>query len=329
MKAITIGPSSDISDVSNLHLTILPIPTPLPNQVLIRIKAFGLNHAELHMRQGTWAEAAPVSGIECVGLVESDPSGTFTPGTKVVALMGGLGRSINGSYAEYTVAPVTNVVEIKTGLSWEELAAIPETFATAWTALFRNLEVQERQTLLVRGATSSLGRAAVKLAVQAGAKVLATTRREGRFQELQSLGVTQCFLENPSLAQVLQESVGKVDAILNLVGNSVLIESLTMVKRGGKLCLAGFLGGLAPIKEFDPLAQMASGVHFSFFASPVFGNEGFPVSDVPLQGIVDDVEARRLTSGLAGVFAFGEDGIREAHGVMEKAEAGGKLVVVV
>ena len=78
------------------------------------------------MRRGEWAETADVSGIECVGLVKSCPGGEFAVGTKVAALMGGLGRTINGSYAEYTRAPVTNVAPIESDLSWADLAAIPE-----------------------------------------------------------------------------------------------------------------------------------------------------------------------------------------------------------
>ncbi len=119
----------------------IPDPEPKAGHVVIQVKAFGLNHAELHMRRGEWAEAAPVSGIECVGLVKSCPGGEFPVDAKVAALMGGLGRTINGSYAEYTRAPVSNVALIEADLPWAELAAIPETYATAWTCLFRNLEI--------------------------------------------------------------------------------------------------------------------------------------------------------------------------------------------
>ena len=87
-----------------------------------------------------------MSGIECVGLVKSCPGGEFPVGAKVAALMGGLGRTINGSYAEYTRAPVSNVALIESDLPWAELAAIPETYATAWTCLFRNLEIKKGQT---------------------------------------------------------------------------------------------------------------------------------------------------------------------------------------
>src|SRR6267143_4907172 len=126
----------------------MPEPQPKDGHVVIQVKAFGLNHAELHMRTGEWAEIADVSGIECVGVVKSCPGSEFAVGTKVAALMGGLGRTINGSYAEYTRPPVTNVAQIGSDLPWEDLAAIPESYATAWTCLFRNLELAEGQTLV-------------------------------------------------------------------------------------------------------------------------------------------------------------------------------------
>src|SRR5215469_4884654 len=163
-------------------------PEPKDGHAVIEVKAFGLNHAELHMRQGKWAEIADVSGIECVGVVKSCPGGEFASGTKVAALMGGLGRTINGSYAEYTRAPVTNVAAIESGLSWADLAALPETYATAWTCLFRNLEVARGQALVIRGATSSFGQAALNMSVNAGAKVIGTTRRHGQFPIMESLG---------------------------------------------------------------------------------------------------------------------------------------------
>src|SRR5438552_6363111 len=83
-------------------------PVPDGEEVLIRVKAFGVNHAETHMRKGDWPEATPVSGIEAVGTVVRDTSGKLPEGAKVVTLMGGLGRTRNGSYAEYTSAPASN-----------------------------------------------------------------------------------------------------------------------------------------------------------------------------------------------------------------------------
>ena len=164
MRAIVL---EKFGGLDSLVYTDLPMPEPKAGHVLIEIKAFGLTHAEMHMRRGEWAEAAKVIGIECVGVVKACPGGEFPVGAKVAALMGGLGRTINGSYAEYTLAPASNVALIDADLPWAELAAIPETYATAWTCLFRNLEIAKGQTLVIRGATSSFGQAAVNLAVNA------------------------------------------------------------------------------------------------------------------------------------------------------------------
>jgi NADPH:quinone reductase len=101
---------------------------------------------------------------------------------------------------------------------------------------------------------------------------------------------------------------------------------LDMLRRGGRACLAGWLGGLAPIADFNPLLQMASGVYLTFFGSFVFGTPGFPLSDVPLQEIARQVAEGRLKAKPARIFRFEQ--IREAHRVMEANEAGGKMVVV-
>jgi NADPH:quinone reductase-like Zn-dependent oxidoreductase len=322
MRAIVLekfgGPDS-------LVYTDLPEPEPMPGHVVIEIKGFGINHAEVHMRRGEWAEAAKVIGIECVGLVKSCPGGEFPVGAKVAALMGGLGRTINGSYAEYTRVRVSNVALIESDLPWAELAAIPETYATAWTCLFRNLEIAEGQTLVIRGAASSFGQAALNMAVDAGVRVIATTRGRDRDALLKQLGAERVEREGQDLSQRIAEAK-TLDAVLDLVGNSTILDSLEMLRRGGRACLAGWLGGLAPIADFNPLLQMASGVYLTFFGSFVFGTPQFPLSDVPLQKIAEQVAAGRLRAKPSRVFRFEE--IREAHRVMEANEAGGKMVVV-
>ncbi|GJJ22559.1 zinc-binding alcohol dehydrogenase family protein [Mycolicibacterium mageritense] len=322
MRAIVLD---GFGGLDRLVYTEIPKPEPKEGEVVIQIKAFGINHAEMHMRRGEWAEAAEVSGIECVGIVDSCPGGEFPVGAKVAALMGGLGRTVNGSYAEYTRVRAANVALIDADLPWEQLAALPETYATAWTCLFRNIDLQAGQTLVIRGATSSFGQAAVKLAVNAGAHVIATTRNPDRFALLEGLGA-RAEKEVPDLSAHITES-GHIDAVLDLVGNSTILDSLDMLRRGGTACLAGWLGGLDPIPDFNPLLRMASGVNLSFFGSFVFGSPGFPLSDVPLSDIAGQVERGELDAKPSRVFAFDE--IREAHRVMEAGEAGGKMVVVV
>src|SRR5260370_363511 len=151
-----------------LTVAQLPDPVPVEGEVLVRIEAIGLNHAELYMRSGKWGDLPRVTGIECAGVVEDDRSGRFAPGTRVVALMGGMGRTRNGSYAELVTVPATNVVAVDTALSWTDLVALPEVYATAWSVLHQNLAVRPGETLLVRGATSALGQAAADGAVDLG-----------------------------------------------------------------------------------------------------------------------------------------------------------------
>jgi NADPH2:quinone reductase len=257
-------------------------------------------------------------------LVKSCPGGEFAAGTKVAAFMGGLGRTINGSYAEYVCPPATNVVAIETNLPWEDFAVIPESYATAWTCLLRNLEIAKGHILVVRGATSALGRAALNIAADIGAHIIATTRKKARFETLKELGAYRVEIEGPDLSERIAETK-RIDAVLDLVGNTTFMDSLRMLRRGGRMCLAGWLGGLDPVNSFNPLLQMPSGVYFTFFGSFVFGTPDFPVSDVPLQAIVDKAAAGIYKAKPARVFQFDE--IREAHEAMESNQANGKMVV--
>lgn len=196
-----------------------------------------------------------------------------------------------------------------------------------WRAVDRSRSLHvlycDKPTLLAAAMIASA--AAVNLAVNAGAKVIATTRSPARFAMLEDLGASHAEIEGPDLSKRIAEAK-RIDAVLDLVGNSTVLDSLAMLRRGGRACLAGWLGGLAPIADFNPLAQMPSGVDLTFFASFVFGTPGFPLSDVPLQKIAEDVAAGRLKAKPSRVFGFDE--IREAHRVMEANEAGGKMVVV-
>src|SRR4249919_2900986 len=111
-----------------LQIRELPIPTPSPGWVLIRVKAFGLNRSELHTRLGL-AEGVTfprVLGIEASGLVADCPGGEFAIGQQVVAMMGGMGRTFDGGYAEYTCVPASQVIAFRSELDWATIGAVPE-----------------------------------------------------------------------------------------------------------------------------------------------------------------------------------------------------------
>lgn len=323
MQAITI---SRPGGPEVLALTELPDPVPAAGEVLIRVRASGLNHADAYMRSGAWGEVAAVPGIEAAGVVETDPSGVLAPGTAVVAILGGMGRTRNGSYAELVTVPATNVVPISTDLSWTTIAAIPEVYATAWSALTDNLQVGAGQTVLVRGATSALGQAVVDLAVDLGASVVATTRSSERAAMLKELGADTVLIDDGALSDQVRGGGLRVDAVADLVGNSVLRDSLACLSPRGRLCQLGFLGGLAPVTDFNPLTDLPTGVQLSFFGSAfVLGTPEYPLSDVPLQVIFDKAAAGELR--LRAPRVFGTEEIVEAHRLMESGGAGGKMVM--
>ncbi|KAF2245931.1 GroES-like protein [Trematosphaeria pertusa] len=307
----------------------VPKPTPVTGEALIAVKAFGLNHAEMHMRKGEWDEWNPITGLECVGIVEACPGSEIPIGTKIAAVMGGMGRSRPGGYGEYVTVPVTNVIPLDTQLPWEQLAALPEVYCVAWSCLFTILDLKPGERLLIRGATSTLGQAALNLAVNAGTKVTATTRRGERFEWLKKMGAVNVLREERQLDLHITanstENDPRFDKVLNLVGNSVLLESIRMTKTGGRMLQAGWLGGLAPVPDFNPMVQMESGVHFSLFHSKVLGTKDFPLSGIPFQDIVGRIERGEWDAKPTHV--FGVQDIRDAHKMLDSHDAGGKIVV--
>lgn len=323
MKAIVI---SSYGGPEVLTVTELPDPVPATGEVLIAVKAFGLNHAEAYMRGGAFGEVAKVTGIECAGTVVADPGGRLAAGTAVVAILGGMGRTRNGSYAELVTVPASNVAEVSTSLPWTDLVALPEVYATAWAALHQNLGLRTGQTVLIRGATSALGQAAVNVAAGQGATVIATTRRPDRAALLERIGATTVLIDDGQLAG--QRPGGVIDCVLDLVGNSVLRDSLRIVRPRGRVCQLGFLGGLEPVAAFNPIADLPSGVQFSFYGSAfVLGTDEFPLAEIPLADMIAKAEQGVYQAKPARVFGF--DDIVEAHRVMESGLAGGKMTVSV
>jgi NADPH:quinone reductase len=325
MKAIVI---TGYGGPEVLSVTGLPDPEPGPGEVLIRVRAFGLNHAESYMRSGAFGEVAQVTGIECAGTVAADPSGQLAAGTAVVAILGGMGRTRNGSYAELVTVPASNVVPVGTSLSWTDLVALPEVYATAWAGLHQNLGLRPGQTVLVRAATSALGQAAVNVAAEYGAVVIATSRRADRAALLRGLGAAEVLTDDGQLADQVRKLGLTVDGVFDLVGNSVLRDSLRIVGSRGRVCQLGFLGGLAPVAGFDPIADLPTGVQLSFYGSAfVLGTEAFPLTEIPLADMIAKAEAGRYQAKPVRVFGF--DQIVEAHRAMEEGAAGGKMVVAV
>src|SRR4051794_3955648 len=185
-----------------LQIRELPIPDPRPGWILIRVKAFGLNRSGVHTRLGL-AEGVTfprVLGIEATGVVAAAPGGEFPVGQQVATMMGGMGRTFDGGYAEYTCVPASQVIPFRSELSWATLGAVPEMLQTAYGSLTIGLDARPGQSLLIRGGTSSVGMATAVLAKDRGLTVLSTTRRLDRTAALQAIGVDHVIIDDGEIA---------------------------------------------------------------------------------------------------------------------------------
>jgi NADPH:quinone reductase-like Zn-dependent oxidoreductase len=300
-----------------------PVPIAKNRWVLIKIKAFGLNRSEMFTRQGHSPNVIfpRIQGIECVGTVEEDLSGTYTKGQKVAAIMGGMGRDFDGGYAEYTLVPLQIVFPFDSNLPWSTLGAIPEMFQTVSGSLTQALEVQKGETLLIRGGTSSIGMLSCQLAKHLGLTVISTTRNEAKKNFLIENGADHVLIDNgkvsPELRTLFPQGVNKV---LELIGIKTLKDSLKCIKPKGIVCMTGILGGEWTLKEFTPMGDIPSLGRLTVY----MGDAANLRKDL-LQDFIDAVENGEITLNIDKVFSL--DQIVEAHTYMESNRAKGKLVV--
>jgi NADPH:quinone reductase-like Zn-dependent oxidoreductase len=308
--------------VEHLQVRRLPIPEPAPGWVRIKVEAFGLNRSELHTRLGLahGVTFPRVLGIEATGTVDRDPDGVLEPGQQVAAMMGGMGRTFDGGYAEYTVVPRAQVIPFRSDLPWETLGAVPETLQTAYGSLTTGLDLKPGQTLLIRGGTSALGLAATTLAKDLGATVLATTRSADRTKALADHGVDHPLVDDGHVADQVRAILPEgVDAGLELVGTPTLPDTLAATRVHGTVCFAGMLSNEWTVQDFYPISYLPRGVRLS-----AYGGEAADLPADVLQRYLDRIATGEITLGPVHVYALDEIGT--AHRDLEEGRNVGKLV---
>jgi NADPH:quinone reductase-like Zn-dependent oxidoreductase len=309
----------------NFKIEERPLPKAEPGQVLVKVKAFGLNRSELMTRKGLSPDVKfpRVLGIECVGEVENDPTGEFKPGQKVAAFMGEMGRAFDGSYAEYTVLPKSILYPFDSELAWEQLGAIPEMFQTTYGSLHLALKIQKNETLLIRGGTSSIGMLATQLAKISGLMVIATTRNPEKKALLLQNGADHVLIDDGNLSVKLKQAFpGGANKVLELVGTSTLKDSLACAAPGGTVCMTDMLSEQWSVANFIPMDFIPATVNLT-----VYDSGQIRVDQPSFQQFIIDVEAGLIKLSIGRIFRLDE--IVAAHQLMDSNAAGGKIVVVV
>ena len=321
MKAVVLEKTCKAEE---MIIKDMPIPEVKPGWVLVKVKAFGINRSEVILRSyeadAPYIKLPRVPGIECVGEIVDPFDSNFKTGERVVALMGGMGRSFDGSYAEYALLPVSHVFSANTELDWTEMAAIPETFFTAYGSLYDCLQIQSADIVLIHAATSALGFAGIQLAKSIGCTVIGTTRKEERLEFLKEIGADFAMLDDGTLSkQVMKAFPSGITKILELVGEASIEETSKLLKKHGIICSTGQLGG-SSMQGFDVIKSIPNGVYLSSFYS------NYPTQEI-IDEIFNHIKQYNLKPHISKVFTLDE--IAKAHILMEENKANGKIVILV
>ncbi|MCI1987402.1 MAG: zinc-binding dehydrogenase [Lactobacillus sp.] len=303
-----------------LQLQNVPTPQVKPGWSLVRVKGFGINRSEVYTRRGESPDVhfPRILGIECVGEIAKTTAPEQLPvGQRVVSMMGGMGRDFDGGYAEYALLPNHQLYPVTTDLSWAELAAVPETYFTAYGSL-RRVHSERVNSLLIRGATSGVGVAAVKLAkaMNPTVRVSGSTRQPAKFAQLRAVGCDEPLSDQAGRLQ----TDAKYAAIIELVGAKTLMDSLTHLLPSGYCCVTGGLGDQWVVPEFDPFAIPAGANLTNFSSGEANGAKAF-------NEMLSVIETHHLDVAPTQTFDLAHTA--EAQAALEAGDSFGKVVVLV
>ena len=289
MKAVVVF---EAGDTDKLIYTDIDKPKLKEGWSLVKVKAFGINRSEIFTRKGYSPSVTfpRILGIECVGVIEE--SKTFEVGTKVVSIMGEMGRAFDGSYAEYVLLPDEQIYPIESRLPWED-------------------------RILVRGASSAAGLAFCNLVKShsPNIKIYASTQNITKKDILLANGFDDIILDDNYILKT-DESF---DKILELIGPRSIKDSLRHLNRFGIICSAGQLGEKWFLEDFDPIMELKNDVYLTTFYS---GNVDYE----RIKELFDFIDENKVVVKPNKVFKLSE--IKEAHEYLDSKNGIGKVVCV-
>ncbi len=304
-----------------------PMPEPGIGQIRVRVRASALNRGDMLQRQGNYpvppGVSAEISGMEYAGEVDAlGPAVTlWKVGDRVMGIVGGAG------HAEYLCVHEREAISVPKALSWENAAAIPEVFLTAYDALFNRLELRTGETVLIHAVGSGVGTAALQLARLAGASVVGTARSAGKIERAKELGLDLGIdvLQGDWATQV-EAAIGAdgVNAVLDLVGGNYLDGNLRVLVSRGRIVVVGLTAGaVTPFNMGVLLRKRLTIIGTMLRGRPL--EEKIALAREFSDRIIPLFESGRLKPVVDRVFPFGE--IRAAHVLMASNDTFGKIVL--
>lgn len=296
----------------------VPTPEVKPGWSLVKVKGFGINHSEIFTREGKSPSVKfpRILGIECVGIVEESTSDKLIKGQKVISIMGEMGRDFDGSYAEYVLLPNEQIYPVTTDLDWADLAAVPETFYTAFGSL-KTLNLKDDDKVLIRSGASGVGIAALHLIKAKYPKIEVTGSVRSVAKESVLLEAGYDLAIEDDQGKLMTDK--KYDKVLELVGPATLKDTFNHVTPRGIVCNTGELGGQWYMDGFDPIADIHEGAYLTSLSSG-------EVNSAKLNEMLDYVEKYPVDVKPTKVYKLNQ--VREAHEYLESGHNLGKVVVV-
>lgn len=319
MRAVAVRGGQ--GQAQDLEIVEIPVPEPGPGEILIRVEAAGVNRPDIVQRLGLYPPppgAPETLGLEVAGEVVR-PAGRWKGGERVTALLGG------GGYAEYAKVDARHALPVPKGLDPVQAAALPETVFTVWANVFEHGALKASETLMVHGATSGIGVAAIQMARAAGAKVVATARGAAKAEEARKLGADLAIDASAEDFGAAAKAFGGVDVVLDMVGGAYFEKNLEALKTGGRIVYIANLGGATiEVPVFRLMAKRA--VVTGSLLRPRDADEKARIAAAVEATVWPWVEAGKVRAVVERTFPLAEAGA--AHALMESGRFVGKIVLV-
>jgi putative PIG3 family NAD(P)H quinone oxidoreductase len=310
-----------------LEIQDRPKPEPGVGQIGVRVRASALNRADLMQREGNYpvppGVPADMPGMEYAGEVDALGASAFMwkIGDRVMGIIGGAG------HAEFLCVHEREAIPVPKAVSWEDAAAIPEVFLTAYDALFNRLALNTGETVLIHAVGSGVGTAGLQLARAAGATVIGTARSPDKLERAKKLGLDVAIdSSRGDWAPQVEAAIGaeRVDALLDLVGGNYLEGNLSVLTQRGRMVVVGLTGGASAPFNMSVLLRKRLTIVGTMLRSRPLEEKIALARDFSERG-VPLFESGRLKPVVDRVFGFDE--IRAAHQLMESNDTFGKIVL--